>query len=394
MISGIKIERYRGICECKIDGFKDINILVGRNNQGKSSILEALYLASAAFRVDDPFRRDANKMSYLLNRRSRRGLVWTTSKQTLWYRYDSTFPLRTEITFKGRSSSESEKSNSVGSTLRFELPDWFEIPLIGLPLARQFRNEFMRFFERIPPPSSADIDLSQWWISLRDSSIYKRDGGFPINRDELQRALRVAYPDFWNINHSLRNMMFLDADLMHNMQNVEKALWNDLLKDRLDKLVANVLRKGYNMSVEDLTYMPIADIYQLAAKLPKTTIRVDDLGDGARYSMIWIMVAALAKGTIILIEEPESHQHPGGLVKSLEIMLDLAKKQNIQLFVTTHSLEFIKIVEKITEEKRIDLATFFIEMNKRGQIDYRKITSQDSDYLAKMGLDIRFLDII
>ncbi|MCJ7633122.1 AAA family ATPase, partial [Candidatus Bathyarchaeota archaeon] len=108
----------------------------------------------------------------------------------------------------------------------------------------------------------------------------------------------------------------------------------------------------------------------------------------------WIMVAAIARNTAILIEEPESHQHPGGLVKSLEALLDLAKRNNVQIFATTHSLEFIKFVEKIAEERKLDMSTFFIEMDEKGRIESRTITSEDSQYLTKMGLDIRFLDVV
>jgi AAA15 family ATPase/GTPase len=93
------------------------------------------------------------------------------------------------------------------------------------------------------------------------------------------------------------------------------------------------------------------------------------------------------------MEEPENHQHPSGLAKSLEMLLNIAKTNKTQLFITTHSLEFIKLLEKIAEEMRIDVKTFFIERDKTGRIDSRVVTSKDSEYLAKMGLDVRFLDI-
>jgi len=42
-----------------------------------------------------------------------------------------------------------------------------------------------------------------------------------------------------------------------------------------------VLRSGYDVNVEDLTYTTYdGKALQLAVKLPKTTIRVDDLGYG------------------------------------------------------------------------------------------------------------------
>ena len=88
MLSSIKINRFRGIRECKIEKLNTINIFIGRNNQGKSSILEALYLTSAAFDFNHPFggppREESrfDKIRYLLNRRSLRGLSWSRGKDT------------------------------------------------------------------------------------------------------------------------------------------------------------------------------------------------------------------------------------------------------------------------------------------------------------------------
>ena len=63
------------------------------------------------------------------------------------------------------------------------------------------------------------------------------------------------------------------------MDTVEKKLWKDLLKRRDDRIIVEVLRSGYDVNVEDLTYTTYdGKALQLAVKLPKTTIRVDDLG--------------------------------------------------------------------------------------------------------------------
>jgi len=44
VISSIKIEAFRGVKEGQVDGLGPINILVGPNNSGKSTCLEAVAL--------------------------------------------------------------------------------------------------------------------------------------------------------------------------------------------------------------------------------------------------------------------------------------------------------------------------------------------------------------
>lgn len=46
MFSGIEIERFRSIRHARIEGFKQINLFFGKNNCGKSSLLESLFLVS------------------------------------------------------------------------------------------------------------------------------------------------------------------------------------------------------------------------------------------------------------------------------------------------------------------------------------------------------------
>ena len=45
MIDGISIESFRGFHKTHIQGFERINLFCGKNNVGKTSLLEAIYVA-------------------------------------------------------------------------------------------------------------------------------------------------------------------------------------------------------------------------------------------------------------------------------------------------------------------------------------------------------------
>jgi hypothetical protein len=374
MITAIEIKKFRGITESKIDNLKDINVFIGRNNHGKSSILEALYLASAVFRYDDPLNR-GSKIDYLLNRRSRRNLSWNRGKDTLWYRYNIADPIEIVIRWeKGRK-------------LQFDLVEWHMHPMISIPYKMRSINAFKNYREQLNTPIH--------YVCWEESALVAQNTSLALGKSAVIRVMEQALTSrITKIHAFLSKVNIIDANLIYEMERVEKTLWNDLLKDRLDKVITEILKTGYEVDVEDLTYMPLGDIYQLAVKLPATTTRVDDLGDGARYSMILLMVASLAHRTALLVEEPENHQHPGGLAKSWEMLVKLSQRNDIQLFITTHSLEFIRLLGKIASEQGRQLSTFFIEMDKEGKIEPRLITPTDSENLHKMGLDERFLDIL
>ena len=44
MYSSLSIKNFQAFQSLKIDGLKRVNLLTGRNNSGKTSVLEALYL--------------------------------------------------------------------------------------------------------------------------------------------------------------------------------------------------------------------------------------------------------------------------------------------------------------------------------------------------------------
>lgn len=371
LISSITISGFRGIKHCELNDLSEINILMGRNNSGKSSILEALYLASAAFKYEEPLGRDVNKIVYLLNRRCNRGFSWVRGKETLWYAYDDKNPIKIEVRL-GR-----------GQTPKVLLIDGHEHPIIATRWEKSGA-----LLEKLHPSFFIK------GICLRDSMALGDHASIPIAPDFLSRVFATEFRNFNEVKDFMERIMFVDASLIHMMDKLERALWSDLLKQRLDKLVANVLREGYEVDVEDLTYVPYGDVYQLAVKLPKTTIRADDLGDGARFSITLIMMASLLKNTALLIEEPENHQHPRGLAKSLELLLTVTKTNKVQIFASTHSIELLKLLEMIAKEKKMNVSVFFLERDAIGNVDVRRITSEDATILEKMGLDIRFVDVI
>ncbi|RLF08904.1 MAG: hypothetical protein DRJ62_07635 [Thermoprotei archaeon] len=53
MLKSMTIRNLRGIKECIIKDLNEVNILIRKNGSGKSTILEAIYLASAWINLQD-----------------------------------------------------------------------------------------------------------------------------------------------------------------------------------------------------------------------------------------------------------------------------------------------------------------------------------------------------
>ncbi len=192
----------------------------------------------------------------------------------------------------------------------------------------------------------------------------------------------------------LEGVTFIDVRLLSNPRRVEERVWSKLLMKRMDKLIVELMKEEYEPDAEDLTYMPFAGSYMLAIKLSRTTVPIDALGDGARMAMLLASIASTVEDTALLLEDPETHQHPRGLASLMKFLLSMVRKRRLQLFITTHSIELVNIIRKLCDKEGLRLRLFFMERGGDGVVDVRAMESLDVDILLKLGIDPRFLEVI
>ena len=107
MLKSLHIQRFRGIREGTIEGLTQVNLLVGRNNSGKSTVLETLLLLQAGLGQQDLLAR--NPLGRLQGRRAGRVL------QELWFRG------RTDLGITVRAGfAVAEAESQVSVTLEWE----------------------------------------------------------------------------------------------------------------------------------------------------------------------------------------------------------------------------------------------------------------------------------
>ena len=68
------------------------------------------------------------------------------------------------------------------------------------------------------------------------------------------------------------------------------------------------------------------------------------LSDGVKYTVINLMLLSVLRNGIVLIEEPEVHQHRRLLEILIEAIIKSVHRYNNQVFISTHSLELIDIL--------------------------------------------------
>jgi len=342
--------------------FADVNVLIGRNGSGKSTVLESIYLASAWVDSYDKLH-NARKMDYVISRRTGRG-SWISSRDVLWFLMDVTRDVKMKFTFTNNDKLEFK-------LIRFDGEGNVWLPIPGGLLSETALIEYDHY-------NYSDNKL----LSIASRSL-------------IGKNLRARFIELYaDIIGFLEGIVFIDSNILADPKRVEDVTWSKILAKRLDKFITGMVREEFEADAEDITYMPIGGDKVLALKLSKTTVRVDDLGDGARSAILMASILLTLDNTAVLIEEPESHQHPGGLKAVMNFVLKVAKERKLQLFMSTHSVELLKILQKLCKDVGLRLKIFFLERNVEGFVDVRVLERIDINTLLKLGLDPRFLDVV
>ena len=349
MLSSLEIKNFKGIREGKISDLAQVNILVGRNNSGKSTILDALLLMRCAFAPID-YLDDFTPDQLLLRKIDRRE--------------------------KGPRES----------------PDYGEIH--HMLNTGSLITLFARFFD--------NAETVQEWDMSRLQVEYTGVGAHGVTASRPQHQ-----PGRHKLDHLKNDPEWLslvesigeeDAGLIGFTHLVDPAtlrfpflerIWGRLFLDRRDRRLCDMINDVYSMNVEVFNQADFGRFNRITAGLPERGVAVDWLGDGLRYALNILALGMLLDGTILMVEQLETHQHPESLKKLTQTLFELAKKQNLQLFLTTHSWELMTYALESADQTGLGLAFHHLDLDTSGALKARAIPSPDAKLLMDIGHDPR-----
>ena len=340
MLSSLEIANFKGIKTGKISDLAQVNIIVGKNNSGKSTVLDALLLMRCAFAKFDLAGKDG--FEQLTQRKVSRG---AKLGRELYHRFAVNAPIDLRATFASGSSVTQLWTRMEYSDPRVNFVESNH----GVTLASQ---ESVDTFHR----------ANSLWAALKS-----------VVGDEYAELLPAsALLDSTSINSP-----YLDT------------FWERLTETRIDKQLTVMANEIYDLGLDGIDQGPFGGTNRLVAKLEEHSVAVDWLGDGLRYALNILALGLLLKETILMVEELETHQHPDSLKKLTETLFTLAKQQNLQLFLTTHSWELMTYALEAAEEKDIGLTFHHLDLDQDGELHARAIYRPDAKLLMDIGHDPR-----
>ena len=348
MFSSITIERFRGIKHSEIEGLKQINLFLGKNNCGKSSLLDAIFLISGLSNPKLP-------LNINLLRNYRR---FESSDMVLdFYALDANKPISIKATneelrelqisvFKPSSSkvnllSEENNIASTDSNTQY-----------GLVLKCQIDEK--AYETSIIMTHSEKNELEQ---RVKLDSRYKETLAC--------RYLNPKY-DFYT---SIEGLV-------------------DVIKNKDEKFILDALRliepqlKDFVLSQNEV----LVDI-GLEHRIP-----INMMGDGARKILSILTTLYECKNGIVLIDEISNGFHYSVMAGLWKAVISAAHKNNVQIFATTHDIDSIKGLRNAAldnEDIRQSTACFKLLRASDSELKSYHYTLDSIDYSLKQEIEIR-----
>lgn len=307
MLKNITIENFRGFRKLDIHDSKRFNLIIGKNNVGKTALLEALFLHIGSKNPELP-----SKINIF------RGIFSIPLKiESLWsplfYNYDSRKIISvSSLDFKHKSRKLEIKLASLDETKFLEPKEKKskeDETSITTSTTLQDRIE-LKYYDPKNNYSRSFAIIEKEGIRLenpKDSDLY---GVFVLSRGKgggSEDAERYAQVDVKNETN----------DIINILQKVEP---------RLKRL--SVVPQG-----------PDSNIYGdigIGRAIP-----IQLMGEGTSKLLSLSLAITVAKEGIVLIDEIENGLHYSIMPEVFLAIKELAKKYNVQIFATTHSNECV-----------------------------------------------------
>ena len=344
-LENLTIHRFRGLRDLSLESLGQINLLVGVNNSGKTSVLEAI---STYCRPLDPFEwlNTAWRREIKLSRKPQiDALKWLFPQNSEARQFDL-YQGETHVCGDGcfilRESQaiyqefEGSDFNSEDSDLKPDSLVEEEVSISDFTDANKLLGASIQLNATLSETLEQDIsneDLSVSFNIWEDRRLVKRG-----------KSSKIVLP------------VETVTPFSHRIEQVEVKLLSEVIFKGLKPEVIKLLQV-MDKAIEDLEILSPRGSPRLYITHKRTGISpLSAFGDGVRRLLYIALNLVKVKGGVLLIDELETAIHTEALKPAFSWLVQWCQEMDVQLFATTHSLETVD--ELLDASESVDFAFY------------------------------------
>ena len=375
-ISELVVHRFRNLKNLNLKELGQFNIFVGRNNTGKTSLLEAI----------DFYCHPLDIKQFSLISRARDNNFLRPGRLPLLDSIAWMFPINTNSTTVAIERDSIYISGVSGGTINKNIATYSEMESIEPSPRSNYKTRFNKVEENSTEEARA-CKITLTYNKSRDSL---------FNEPELKKDFVITEyrPIFQLIDEKFPAIATtkLITPIDHRVLPISaKSISRSILSGDKHKIV-NLLRlfdpniKGIEIVSPDGRNSVPYFVHEKYGFVPITVF-----GDGLRRVLTYASGLMQCQDGILLVDELETAVHASALDKVFTWLINACIQFNIQLFATTHSLEAIDAIIAAGCEKGLLKKFVTYRLETKANTSFAKRFSGESlhELRYELGQDVR-----
>lgn len=318
MLTMLKISGYKSFEQLDVSNLSLINLIGGKNDVGKTSLLEALFML-----------HDRLNPAMIYRQSMWRGInKFSTDPKVSWAPVFKNYNIEKGIIITGI------KTDHVRETLKINFNPKFNKRSMSLNSIKDQANKSSTN-DQIGPALDVVFEVDGKEKQRSHITLEENNLGLHVETATLRSEIKVTFiPSRMGINPIEDSERFGRLEMAGDHNFIIEAL------------------RSIEPNLQSISTITVAGEPILFAEVGiGSRIPVPYMGDGVARVLSILLAISSSKDGMVLIDEVENGLHYSIMSKIWESIAKTAKKFNCQLFLTTHSYECLKLAVEGLKEK-------------------------------------------
>jgi hypothetical protein len=329
MIRKLELENYRGFSRYKLSSLARVNLLVGKNNSGKTSILEAVRLlgASGDPRVLAAIARQRGEVLYDPEERDTRRVVYSDISHFFFGHI-----FEPGVHFSVRADDEDNEFGNVN---------------VHVLNVTEFNEGQRLLFDETNPRATIGMGI-QIDNSQQPPSPSKPPIIFPVTDEgalSIDQAARFGRISRWKADEIV--VQYISQDSLERGSMSE--MWDKIVTEGREQDVVKAMRI-LEPTLSSIVFLSGERTYRFETRGGilvgfegnQRRLPIGSFGEGMRRMLALSLTLAKSQGGILLVDEIDTGLHYSIMGDMWLLVVEAAIRYDIQVFVTTHSFDCIR----------------------------------------------------